>query len=561
MPQSQHNDFIQLDHYGQFPFTTLPRAYNAAVSKFSRRTLETYGVLPWQIGLYSKKLTDAFRARNWDDAKHSAAMLAHYVAAAHDPFNTTMNSDGKLSNQPGVNYRFNSGLVDRYQLFFFVKPNEAVFIHDPTDHAFEMTMSAHSWLENVLLVGSARPRGLDQLRRRVLRPLLRPGRGRSHPTALRRLHRSRLLLDDGVDQRRPSAIAVAIERSLMTPTPRKPTIVDALPKAELHLHLEGSIRPETAVELAARHDVKISAEEVAKRYNYSDFLGFIETFKWVTSFLRDPDDYRLIVQRLCEELIRQNVVYAEIHDFHRRHAPPHAKRGSEFRSDGRDREQRSIPQAAHRLDLRHRPPVGRRRSHGSRALVREAAKGRRNRLRHGRRRTRLPHREFPPRLRPRAQRGPAHRLPRRRNRRPGLVREAIEILGAERIGHGIAVMNDPELAKSLAMRKVVLENCPTSNICTGALAKQIGKPVATLADHPLKSFVDRGVPVTLSTDDPGMFHTDLLTEYSVAASLGLSNPQLLQLAEQSFNSAFLTPEEKRRYLDDFHAAAKSGGLV
>lgn len=147
----EHNNFIQLDHYGQFPFAALPRAYTSAVSKFSRRTLEIYGLLPWQIGLLSKKLTDAFRTRNWDEAKHSAAMLAHYVAAAHDPFNTTVNSDGKVSSQPGVNSRFNSGLVDRYQLFFFVKPNEAVFIHDPTDHAFEMTMSAHSWIENILL--------------------------------------------------------------------------------------------------------------------------------------------------------------------------------------------------------------------------------------------------------------------------------------------------------------------------------------------------------------------------------------------------------------------------
>src|SRR5208282_4036797 len=74
----------------------------------------------------------------------------------------------------------------------------------------------------------------------------------------------------------------------------------------------GSIRPETAVELAARHDVEITPEAVDARYNYSNFLGFIETFKWVTSFLREPDDYRLIVQRLAEELIRQNVVYAEI---------------------------------------------------------------------------------------------------------------------------------------------------------------------------------------------------------------------------------------------------------
>jgi hypothetical protein len=150
-PAEQPKGFIELDRYGPFPFTALPRSYAAAVTKYGRRQLEARGVLPWQIGLYSKKLTDAFRARNWDDAKSSAAVLAHYVAAAHDPFKSTINTDGTLSNQPGVNERYGSGLVDRYQRFFFLKPNEAAFIRDPTDHAFEMSLDAHSWLENILL--------------------------------------------------------------------------------------------------------------------------------------------------------------------------------------------------------------------------------------------------------------------------------------------------------------------------------------------------------------------------------------------------------------------------
>lgn len=150
-PHLANTDFIKLDHYGQFPFSTLPRAYTAAVSKYSRRSVYMYGVLPWQVGTYSKKLTDAFHDHNWTEAKLSAAFLAHYVAESHDPFNTTMNFDGKLSNQPGVNQRFGSGLIDRFQLFFFVKPNEAVFIHDPTDRAFEIALSAHACLENILL--------------------------------------------------------------------------------------------------------------------------------------------------------------------------------------------------------------------------------------------------------------------------------------------------------------------------------------------------------------------------------------------------------------------------
>jgi aminodeoxyfutalosine deaminase len=144
---------------------------------------------------------------------------------------------------------------------------------------------------------------------------------------------------------------------------------------------------------------------------------------------------------------------------------------------------------------------------------------------------------------------------------PDSVREAIDLLGAQRIGHGIAVMRDPAFAESLATRRIVLENCPTSNLCTGALARQMQKSGATLQDHPLADFMKKGILVTLSTDDPGLFHTDLLTEYSKVESLGLTDAQLVQLAEQSFHAAFLSPEDKRKLLVDFHAAAKSAGLI
>lgn len=159
-PADAKNHFIRLDHYGQFPYTTLPRSYKTAVAKFSRRNLETYGLLPWQVGVYSERLTNAFRLRDWDNVRVASAALAYYVAAAHDPFNTTMNSDGKLSGQAGVNQRFGINLVDRYSLFFFVRPNEASRIADPTDHAFEMCLSAHSWLENILLADHRSRQGL-----------------------------------------------------------------------------------------------------------------------------------------------------------------------------------------------------------------------------------------------------------------------------------------------------------------------------------------------------------------------------------------------------------------
>jgi hypothetical protein len=151
-PAEQRHRYIYLDRYGRFPFDALPRDYRAAVRKHTQRTIDANGVLPWQIGVYSERLTEAFRARDWDEALRLAAALAHFVAAAHDPFNTTENLDGRLSGQPGANVRFS--------LFFFIRPNDAAHISDPTDHAFEMCLGSHSWLENILLADRRARRGL-----------------------------------------------------------------------------------------------------------------------------------------------------------------------------------------------------------------------------------------------------------------------------------------------------------------------------------------------------------------------------------------------------------------
>ncbi len=348
---------------------------------------------------------------------------------------------------------------------------------------------------------------------------------------------------------------------MATQTTRQPTVLDALPKAELHLHLEGSIRPETAVELAERHDVKLTADEVTARYSYSNFAGFIEAFKWVTSFLRDPEDYALITRKLAEELVRQNVVYAEIT----------ISTGVMLRRmQNVEANFTAIREAAEGVLFR-RLRTGwifdAARQFGPEAameVARSAAKlHRAGVIAFGMGGDEL---AFPT-----VNFRPAFDLARSEDLRivchagevggPESVREAVEILGAERIGHGIGVMHDLALAESLGTRRVVLENCISSNICTGALAKQTGKADASVADHPLAKLIEHGSLVTLSTDDPGMFHTDLLTEYSHAASLGLSNAQLLQLAEQSFNAAFLPPIDKRQLLEDFRAAAKSAGRL
>jgi aminodeoxyfutalosine deaminase len=339
------------------------------------------------------------------------------------------------------------------------------------------------------------------------------------------------------------------------------TFLDALPKAELHLHLEGTIRPDTALELAARHGVELTAENVAARYRHKDFAGFIETFKWVTSLLRDPEDYALVTRRMCEELVRQKVVYAEIT----------ISTGVMLRRmQNVEANFEAIVEAASGVlysRLRTAWIFDCVRQFGADAameVARWAAK-----LQHkgviafgmGGDELSLPTVSF----------RPAYTFARSEGLRlvchageiggPELVREAVEILGAERIGHGIAVMHDHALAESLATRRVVFENCITSNLCTGALAKQTGKPDATVMDHPLNTFLEHNWPVTLSTDDPGLFHTDLAAEYARAASLGLTKEQLLHLAEQSFSAAFLPPVDKRQLLESFQSAAKSAALI
>jgi hypothetical protein len=150
-PARRHSSRIFLDKYGRFPFDALPRSYKAAIAKYGKSKIESTGLLPWQIGVYSQKLTESMKLGRWEDAKQDAAVLAFYVAEAHDPFNTTENFDGHLTGQKGINERFGVTLIDRYSSFFPMRPSDASFITDPTDHAFEACLASHSSIEAILL--------------------------------------------------------------------------------------------------------------------------------------------------------------------------------------------------------------------------------------------------------------------------------------------------------------------------------------------------------------------------------------------------------------------------
>lgn len=143
--------YIFLDKYGMFPYLELPHSYKVAVKKYGLKHITRNGVLPWQIGEYSLKLTNAFRAHDWKQVKLDSAALAFYVADAHDPLHTTQNYNGQLTGQAGLERRFGSELVDRYSHFFMYRPDAATKVKDPTEYAFQMVLEAHTWVDQIIL--------------------------------------------------------------------------------------------------------------------------------------------------------------------------------------------------------------------------------------------------------------------------------------------------------------------------------------------------------------------------------------------------------------------------
>jgi adenosine deaminase len=320
--------------------------------------------------------------------------------------------------------------------------------------------------------------------------------------------------------------------------PALPESVASLPKAELHLHLEGSIQPRTVCTLTARHGVNVTEQEVRRRYAYGNFLEFLETFKWVTRFLRDPQDYALITRDLAEHLISQRVIYAEV---------TISIGVMQLRKQSAVANFQAILAAAEPFEsraLRMRWIFDAVRQFGPEAAMRvvQAAKqcGSKSIVAFGIGGDEL---SIPTQqLRQVYDQAGAlglHRLIHAGEvGGPEKIREAVELLGVERIGHGIAAMHDPALMDLLADRRIPLEVCPQSNVRTGALALQLHRPEAGIEDHPLPALFRHGIPIVLSTDDPAMFHTTLTEEYEHAHRLGMTESELLLMAQMSFDFAF-----------------------
>jgi aminodeoxyfutalosine deaminase len=323
-----------------------------------------------------------------------------------------------------------------------------------------------------------------------------------------------------------------------------------MPKAELHLHLEGSIEPATAVQLAARHGIVISEAEVRERYSPGDFTKFLEAFKWATSFLRTPADYALITERLADYLLAQNVVYAEVtlsigvmllrkQDALANFAAIH---GTAKKYESRGLRMQWIFDAVRQFGIAAAEEVV--------ALASQCVRESVVAFGIGGDELALPAKDLVSVYERAGAAGLGRLIHVGEIGNAASVREAVELLSVTRIGHGIAAMNDPSVMDYLREHNVTLELCPTSNIRTGALARQIGNPSARIEDHPLKVFFDRGMLVTLSTDDPAMFETTLVEEFvHVIEKMELSGTELVWLAAFGFVNSFLQQEEKTRYLE------------
>lgn len=324
--------------------------------------------------------------------------------------------------------------------------------------------------------------------------------------------------------------------------------IRSLPKAELHLHLEGSVTPQTLVELRERHGKTSTLGEAESLYQYKDFLGFLMAFKTLTEDLRTPEDYELITYKLMEQLKSENVLHAEVYvsvgvclwrklDF-----------GAIFEGleRGRERGERDFGISL----LWIFDAVRQFGAEAAQQVFELAAKYRdRNVVGIG---IGGDEQKAPPELfrdQYAYARGHGLRLTCHAGESAGpeSIWGALN-LGAERIGHGLTACQDPELIEELAERQIPVEICLTSNVRTGCCVDA--------TNHPVRKYFDQGLMLTLNTDDPAMFSTSITREYELAQTeFAFTDEHLRELARNSFEASFLPAEKKLAFLNFLDSAA------
>ncbi len=312
-----------------------------------------------------------------------------------------------------------------------------------------------------------------------------------------------------------------------------------LPKAELHLHLEGTITPATLVELSQRHDARPISQSAAHAiYQFTDFTGFIEAFKAVTHQLIHPEDYELAAWRMMQHLAEQGVVHAEVFIsvgviyMWRNHDPACFEPIFEGLERARLHAESELGLSIYWIfdAVRHfTVPEAER-------VFQKAAQMRADfpsiigiGLGGDERRCGSePFRELYQSAKDAGLRLTNHAG---ETTGPEAIWEALDI-GSERLGHVLSAVDDPNLLHELRARRIVLELNPTSNVRTGVCP--------SFAAHPLRRYFDAGLLVTLNSDDPAFFGSNVANEYLLAhTQQGFTRDELRQLAANSFRASFL----------------------
>src|SRR5882724_9831884 len=325
---------------------------------------------------------------------------------------------------------------------------------------------------------------------------------------------------------------------LVASSPEIKLLLRKLPKAELHLHLEGTLLPHRIMSLARKYSVPVDWNDIHSRYSTRNFTQFLELYKWATSFLREPEDYALLAEDAAAALHEQGIVYAEltlsagVMLLRKQNVTANF---TALRDVFHHRAQSGTgPQVQFIFDaVRQFGPAP------AMEVARMAADLRNEGVVAfglGGDELSVPLSEFHSAYSYAAEHG-LHLLP-----------HAGETGDPERIGHGIAPLRSTALMTSLAERKIPLEICPSSNLRTNALNIQLNSATSDLSQHPLPKFFRHGIPVTLSTDDPAMFHTTLLDEYSAALQMGLSLDDLLVINRTAFEQSFLPDPARQSFL-------------
>ena len=337
----------------------------------------------------------------------------------------------------------------------------------------------------------------------------------------------------------------------------------AAPKAELHVHLEGSIRPATLLALAERNGVPLPArtlEELRRWFVYRDFDHFIEVYVAITRCLRTAEDYELIAHEFGAEMARQNARYAEVtfspSTHHHLGVPQDAWLGGLSR--GRERARADFGVEINWVFDIVRNHIGdARNAELADYTTGVAIEGKHDgvvALGLGGAEVGYPPEPYAPYFE-RALAAGLHSAPHAGETvGPESVWGALRALGAERIGHGVRSVEDPALVRYLAEHQVPLEVCPTSNLRLGVYPDY--------ASHPLPQLLKAGVPLTVNSDDPPLFNTTMNDEATLLGGVfGLGVGSIDEVLLNGVRHSFLPPERKREMEASFRAkmaALKTG---